>query len=1223
MIKPQLPENEAQRAKALSEYSILDTLPEQAYDDIASIAAQICGTPIALITLIDKNRQWLKARHGIPENLTEIPRELSICAHTIHEPSGFMEVKNTQEDERFTDNSVLNSELSLKYYAGSLITTKDGYALGSLCVLDNGPNSLTAPQKESLKALSRQVMALLELRKETLTFTKNKSDLEELIETISDIVYDIDEKGKFIYVNPALVSKSGYSEQELLNMHYHELVEPAALERLDKFYHDQIKAGDDSSYYEFPILSRDGKKIWLGQTVKIFFYEDRLIRVGAVAKDITELKRVRKELQESESLYRLLSENSKNLVCLQRPDSKFTYASPSALTITGYTQEEFLNNKLEHQIHPDDLERVRSEFVKVLKGEDQTTQYRYLCKKGNYLWIETMYRPIFGGNGRVIRIQSSSRDISARVEKEELIKREEANLKALIENSTDVIWSIDKNYRYITLNNRFHKSIKQQVGIDLKVGDKVIFDEFPEKAASFWKSLYERAFKGERFSIEMRSTISPDKFYECSFNPIVDDSKEVIGVSVFSRNATDRINTEMKRQRFQQGLALLNELSSNFDLGYSDLIEKAIKEVCIFYEMDQGILSHIEGKEFNIRYAISTRGEPPFKKNDKFALSDLFCEITHNAQKIIAIDDVGNSEYRDHRCYHIMQLRSYLGSPLNVGKERYGTLSLSSQKPRDLPFDSYDKEFFEVFARWLGAILERRKYENLILASKESAEQASEAKANFLSTMSHEIRTPLNAIIGMTHILLQDNPKKTQIENLNILKFSGENLLVLVNDVLDINKIESGRLMLEQSDFNLKGLLESIRSSLIYSIEEKGLDSRIIYDENLPEVLTGDSMRIAQVLNNLLSNAIKFTPEGSVSIKAESKGVTKGKVRIYIEVSDSGIGLSKSELDNIFLRFTQAKSSTTREYGGSGLGLSIVKGLLELMDSEIHVESSPGSGSRFYFELELPVAEKSSLAAPVYQPDLDNLAISNIHILLVEDNKVNQIVVEKFLNKWGVGVTIAENGQQAVEMVKKQEFSLILMDLQMPVMDGYEATSIIRKTGITTPILALTASVRLGQKKRALDIGMNDFLIKPLTPSDLYHKIALYIEEGDIGKKTIETLNEQLSEGDQSFQGLRDMLQDDEDFKAEVIPLYIKNIQSIKSKLPESIKKEDINSADRLRHKMLTTLHTLEATRIRSLMDDGIALIGQEEKSKKMTKFVQQLDEACDDMEQELQAFLL
>jgi signal transduction histidine kinase/CheY-like chemotaxis protein len=720
----------------------------------------------------------------------------------------------------------------------------------------------------------------------------------------------------------------------------------------------------------------------------------------------------------------------------------------------------------------------------------------------------------------------------------------------------------------------------------------------------------------------MRAISNKDTFYECSFNPIVDDFNDVIGVSVFARDVSERVKVEMKRQRFQQGLAMLNDLSSIIDMDYGDLIEKALTEVCLFYEMELGILSHIKGEEYTIRYVVNTTGEAAFQKHDKFELADTYCEITFEAKEIVAINHTGQSKHKDHRCYELTKLESYLGSPMVIGQEVYGTLSLSSVNPRALPFDNYDKEFFEVFAGWIGAILERREYEKLLLASKEKAENASKAKANFLSTMSHEIRTPLNAIIGMTHILLQDTPKKSQLENLNILKFSGENLLVLVNDVLDINKIESGKLLLEQSDFNLKELLESIRNALIYSIEEKGLKSKIHYDSDLPEIMTGDSMRIAQVLNNLLSNAIKFTREGTISLLAENRGIEDGMVRVYLEVQDSGIGISQVELEKIFQRFTQAKSSTTREYGGSGLGLSIVKGLLELMGSEIHVESSPENGSKFHFELLLPLAEQAESSVPIYQPNLDRLAISNINILLVEDNKVNQLVAQKFLNKWGVDVTIAENGQEAVDIVEKEDFSLILMDLQMPVMDGYAATTAIRQMAIKTPILALTASVRIGQKKRALRVGMNDFLVKPLTPSDLYNKLSKYISQGDIGEKPTEVKSAFEQKPQDTFQALKDMLQGDDDFKAEVVPLYIKNIQSIKTLLPQKIESGDTKSADRLRHKMLTTLHTLEATAIRSLIDDGIALIGTDDQSKKMQVFVKQLDQACENMEKRLEDFL-
>lgn len=1221
MIKPEKPENKTERLSTLNDYHILDTLPEQAYDDIAVIAAQICEAPIALISLIDENRQWIKARYGIPSTITELPREISCCTHTTLKPNELLEVEDASKDERFADSPLVVDKPNIQYYAGAPLTSKDGATLGTLCVIDHQPKKLTEAQRKSLMALSRQVMALLELRKETFDFNQNKNRLQELVENIGDVVYDLDESGKFTYVNPALTELTGYTEEELLGKAYYDLVHPDAMEGLGQFYYEQIKKGNDSSYYEFPIVTKGREVIWLGQTVKIFFDGDRVQRVGAVAKNITELKRVRKELEESESLYRLLSENSKNMVCLQATDGSFTYASPATLPITGFTVDEFLASDSQARLHPDDVARVAEDFLNILKGEDQITQYRYKKKSGDYIWIETMARPILDKDGRVSNIQTSSRDISQRKKNEQRIRREEANLKALIENSTDIIWSIDKDFRYITFNSRFYESLESQIAVDLKIGDEVPFRNFPEKAAELWKGLYKRAFDGERFIEEIRSVDNKDIFYECSFNPIIDEFNQVIGVSVFARDVSERVRIEMKKQRFQQGLAMLNELSSSYDLDYSELIEKAIREVCLFYEMELGILSNIKGKDFIIRYVVAINQEAPFKKKDKFVLGDTFCEITNEAQEIVAINNVGLSQHKDHRCYELMGIESYLGSPMNIGKEKYGTLSLSSRAARALPFDNYDKEFFEVFARWVGAILERRNYEKLLLASKENAENASRAKADFLSTMSHEIRTPLNAIIGMTHILMQDNPKKTQLENLNILKFSGENLLVLVNDVLDINKIESGKLLLEQSDFNLKELLESIRSALIYSIEEKGLESKIHYDTDLPQILTGDSMRIAQVLNNLLSNAIKFTRKGTISILAENRGMEDGVVRLYLEVQDSGIGLSKKELNKIFQRFTQARSSTSREYGGSGLGLSIVKGLLELMSSEIHVESSPESGSKFYFELLLPVAEETTPTAPVYQPNLDRLSISNINILLVEDNKINQLVAEKFLNKWGVEVTIAENGQQALDIVKKESFSLILMDLQMPVMDGYEATRQIRSLGIEIPILALTASVRIGQKKRALRVGMNDFLIKPLTPSDLYKKLARYISEGDIGEKPQEVKHSENNR-DLSFQALRDMLQGDDDFKAEVVPLYIKNIRSIKHLLPLNIEKGDIKSADKLRHKMLTTLHTLEATTIRSLVDDGIALIGNDDQEEKLKVFVKQLDQACQDMEKRLEDFL-
>lgn len=1222
MVTPGTPDNEKERLKALKDYRILDTLPEQAYNDLANIAAQICGVPIALISFIDESRQWIKAGHGIPSVIRELPRAYSCCAHTILSPLELTEVPDISLDKRFSDNVLTTHEPHIQYYAGATLVNDQGYALGTISVMDHKPNKLSTAQRQSLLALSRQVIALLELHLERQAPNGNKTRLQELAESIGDGIYDLDLQGNFTYVNPALTTLTGYTEAELLSKAYYDLVHPDYMDDLSKFYYEQIKSGKDSSYYEFPIVSKSGETIWLGQTVKVFFKDGRVERVGAVAKDVTELKRVQKELQSSEKLYRLLSENSANLVCLQNPDGRFTYASPALSEITGLSHSEFLELNPAKLCHPDDMHRVISDFQEVLKGKVMLSQYRFMHKDGHYVWLESIARPILDKQGKVLNIQTSSRDISERKQSEMLIKREEANLKALIENSADIILSIDRSYRYIAFNSHFKRMVKEQMNIDLNIGDEVVSQRLPGKANDYWKQLYDRAFEGEHFIEQIPGIAHKDHFYECSFNPIVEeDNGTVIGVSVFARDTTDRVKTEMREKRFRQGLTLLNDLSSNFDISYANLIEKALQEVCLFFDMELAVLSNIDGDNYFIRYAIDASGNKPFKKNKRLDIKQTFCEITRQSHQIVAIDHAAESEYNQHPCHLNMKMESYLGSPVSIGTEPYGALCLSSKQPRSVPFDSYDKEFFEVFAKWIGAILERRKYEKLLVQSREEALEASHVKAEFLSTMSHEIRTPLNAIIGMTHILMQDDPKKSQIDNLNVLKFSGENLLALVNDVLDINKIEAGKLLLEASDFNLRQLLERSTNALVYSLEEKGLASEVHYDPKLPEVVIGDSVRLAQVVNNLMTNAIKFTSEGKVGIRAENRGMENGKVKVYIEVKDSGIGMTPDELAVVFERFTQATTSTTRKYGGTGLGLTIVKGLLELMNSSIQVESEPGEGSKFFFELLLPVSEIQDSTGPVFGHDLNQLAIKNIHVLLVEDNKVNQLVAQKFLNNWGISVTVAQNGEEALELIQKQAFNLVLMDLQMPKMDGYQATKAIRSLGIDVPILALTASVRIGQKNRAIEVGMNDFLVKPLTPTDLYAKISRFISTEDIGQLSQKAENtDEVMEPE--FKALREMFQGDDEFKAEVIPLYIKNIQSIKTHLPRNIAAEDLKAADRLRHKMLTTLHTLEANQIKSLIDDGINLIGREFTEEKLEGYTQQLASACDDMEVRLNRFL-
>lgn len=397
-----------------------------------------------------------------------------------------------------------------------------------------------------------------------------------------------------------------------------------------------------------------------------------------------------------------------------------------------------------------------------------------------------------------------------------------------------------------------------------------------------------------------------------------------------------------------------------------------------------------------------------------------------------------------------------------------------------------------------GAIMDiddQKKTERELIKAKELAEAAAIAKSQFLSTMSHEIRTPMNAVIGFTHLLLQQNPKPEQMEYLNILKFSAENLLVLINDILDFSKIEAGKIEFEEVDFNVLSLLENIRSGILQKANEKGIMLRLKVANDVNITVIGDPVRLGQILTNLVSNAVKFTETGKVTLSAAVSDRKDEQVTIDFRVEDTGIGIPHDKIENIFDSFTQATSDTTRKYGGSGLGLTITKRLLELQQSSIHVESEPGKGSAFYFSLTFRVSEKH-LAKHVNGPATNHFNLNGMKVLIVEDNNINVLLMKNFMKQWEVQYDLAENGLIALEKVQANDYDLVLMDLQMPEMDGYEATSRIRQLPEEKyrqlPIIALTASAMMDIKDIAFTVGMNDYISKPFSPAELYAKIASY-----------------------------------------------------------------------------------------------------------------------------------
>ncbi len=378
--------------------------------------------------------------------------------------------------------------------------------------------------------------------------------------------------------------------------------------------------------------------------------------------------------------------------------------------------------------------------------------------------------------------------------------------------------------------------------------------------------------------------------------------------------------------------------------------------------------------------------------------------------------------------------------------------------------------------------------------SQDLAKKASQAKEDFLSTMSHEIRTPLNGVIGITNILLMEEHLESQQEHLQGLKFSSEHLLALINDILDYNKIEAGKIDLEEKDFDFNGLLAALKRNFDFQAAEKGIKFKIKRDEEIPSVLVGDSTRLSQILNNLLSNAIKFTSEGQVVLDIEEVHNTHDTIDIHFQIKDTGIGIPEEKIPHIFEKFKQADSNTTRKYGGSGLGLSICKSLLELMKSNLNVTSVVNEGSNFNFKVQFKKSDKA--VTKIGQSRILHVGDANLsgtNILVAEDNKLNQHVVKRFLAKWGADFDIVENGQEAVDKFAEKHYDIILMDLQMPIMNGYDASRLIKEKsdaeGRKIPIIALTASAHIDVKFKTRAIGMTGFLPKPFNPVQLYETI--------------------------------------------------------------------------------------------------------------------------------------
>lgn len=503
-------------------------------------------------------------------------------------------------------------------------------------------------------------------------------------------------------------------------------------------------------------------------------------------------------------------------------------------------------------------------------------------------------------------------------------------------------------------------------------------------------------------------------------------------------------------------------------------------------------------------------------------------------------------------------------------------------------------------------IIRQFRRQHLLIKELDVAEKkasvAAQTKENFLANMSHEIRTPLSGILGFTNLLLKRPLDATSREFVSSIQRSGENLMAIINDILDLSKIEAGMMRITPGIFSINGLINSVETLFLERVKEKGLTISSKVDASIPDTLTGDATRLTQVLVNLIGNAIKFTQQGKINIEVYKKEQIENKVTLGFKISDTGIGIDKGKLNEVFERFNQGEDSVTRNYGGTGLGLSIVKNLIQLQNGNIEVASEQGIGTTFHFYIPYVISQDqiSSSAAvdTAYFKDRSNVPL---RVLVVDDNAINQSLMEHLLLQWNIDFDIVSNGLEAIEQLSHQKYELVLMDIQMPQMDGYTAAQQIREVlKLDIPIIAMTAHAMAGEREKCLSRGMNEYISKPIKEEELFKLIANFgLQELDQTKVAVEETASRFQFLDLNY--MRSISGGDITFEKTVTQQFIDHIPNHLQQLIAAYQKNDFATVKLRAHDFKTSIAMMG---LLNLLEEKLDILEMVSESNATTELV-------------------
>ncbi len=810
-----------------------------------------------------------------------------------------------------------------------------------------------------------------------------------------------------------------------------------------------------------------------------------------VYNDLTEIKKKEAELEKDKDRFKEFIETLPEIVFEANLDGNITLANIHAFKQFQLTQKDLDGGlTLDKLIIPEDLRRALVQLRKKNKGLDIPPEEYTVRRKDNSKFSVLAYFTVFHINGEPAGIRGVMIDITERKKQDQYLEEEKAYLEQLFEGAPEAIVQII-NHKIVRINTEFTKlfgySEEEVIGQEI---DKLLPKGNQYKEAN---AISKRINMGNQVFMEAIRYHKNGQAIDVSImgTPVKLNNK-VIGIYGIYRDITER----KKAEKIQQ---LINNISTSVltSKNLEALLDIVKHELNTVLDTTNLFIAFYDQQDNSLSFPYFVDEKDRF---EKVSAKKTICGYVIKSQKPVLLKLVDLKRLEDEGEIDLIGSPSkvWLGVPLQTKGEVFGVISLQSYENEN-SFCEDDLDILVFVSNQISLAITKIQAEENLKIAKQKAEEAAIAKQQFLSTMSHEIRTPLNAVIGMSQLLLEIKPRPDQLEYLSALKFSGESLLALINDILDISKLESEKVILEELDLNPLLVTKETIKILMVKAREKNNVLKIDHAKGIPEIVIGDKVRLSQILTNLIGNAIKFTDQGEIKVSLELKKESKQEFLIKFSVKDTGIGISNDNLDLIFESFTQEKSDITRRFGGSGLGLAISKKLVEIQKGEIHVTSTPNKGSTFSFTIPYKKSKlKKVRVEKTFDHDKDSLV--GLKILIVEDNQINRLVARKFLENWGVHVDEAENGRISLEMVENNFYNLVIMDLQMPEMDGYEATLKIKtmhqKKYKDLPVIALTASILIDVKEKIENAGLDDFLIKPFDAPDLFNMISRHANRG-------------------------------------------------------------------------------------------------------------------------------